>query len=88
MQCLCYENNKNNESIVNWISQLSTVIGNDFFLVNHKALVGLLILVFAKKGMKSNIRDVVIASKKLGFNNSLGNKGAVAIRMDINDSKL
>jgi hypothetical protein len=73
---------------VNWISQLSTVIGNDFFLVNHKALVGLLILVFAKKSMKSNIRDVVIARKKLGFNNSLGNKGAVAIRMDINDSKL
>lgn len=59
--------NKNNESIVNWISMISTCIGNDFFLVNHKALVGLLLVVFVKKSLKPNIREVCMSEKKLGF---------------------
>lgn len=79
--------NKNNEAIVNWVSLISATIGSDFFMVSHKALVGLLIIVFAKKSIKTSIREVTFTDKKLGFNNSLGNKGAVAIRVDIDNCK-
>lgn len=80
--------NKNSESITNWISVLSNIIGTDYFLVRNKALIGLLLVIFAKKEMKNRIRDISLAEKKLGFNNNFGNKGAVALRMDIDHSKL
>lgn len=79
---------KNTDSVANWSKILSTLTGEDFYLVSSKSLVGMLLVIYAKKGMKSRIRDVSFASKKLGFNNNFGNKGAVAIRMDIDHSKL
>ena len=78
---------KNNEAIVNWISIISTTLGNEYFLVSHKALIGILLMVFVKKKHKESIRDVSFSDKKLGFKNSLGNKGAVAIRMDMDNWK-
>lgn len=84
---MCLNKGKNNESVVNWISIISSTIGSDYFLVTQKALVGLLLVIFAKKSLKTNIREVISSEKKLGFNNSFGNKGAIAVRMDIDNTK-
>lgn len=56
-------------------------------MVHYKSLVGLLIIIFAKKSLKGSIREVWVAEKKLGFNNNFANKGAVAIRVDIDNWK-
>ena len=46
---------KNNEAIVEWISIFSTILGENYVLVCHRALVGILLIVFLKKNHRENI---------------------------------
>lgn len=53
-----------------------------------KHLVGLLLCIFVKKDLESNIRDVRTCSTGVGIMGVLGNKGGVGISMNVFDSSI
>lgn len=56
-------------------------------LVSHQ-LVGTTLSIFVRSDYLESIRSVEIASKKTGMGGMVGNKGSVAVRLDVFDSSL
>ncbi|GAA5987166.1 hypothetical protein JCM11641_002152 [Rhodosporidiobolus odoratus] len=61
-------------------------LGADFKLVQETKLVGLYQVVFAKKSVKNQIRNLASHRIKAGFDEVYGNKGSIMTRLVINDS--
>jgi len=59
-----------------------------YILLRSGQLVGAALMVFVKVSMLSKIKNVEGAIKKTGMSGIAGNKGAVAIRMDVEGSSL
>ncbi|CDZ98260.1 Inositol-1,4,5-triphosphate 5-phosphatase (synaptojanin), INP51/INP52/INP53 family [Phaffia rhodozyma] len=59
---------------------------DDYILIRSEQLVGTALLIFIKSSLAGSVRRVEGATKKTGLRGMSGNKGGVAIRMDIFDS--
>lgn len=46
-------------------------------------MVGLIILIFVKNEIKHKVKDIKTSKVKTGLRGSVGNKGAVAVRLNI-----
>ena len=62
--------------------------GDQYILLRSGQLVGAALMIFVKVSMLSKIKNVEGAIKKTGVSGLAGNKGAVAIRMDMEGSSL
>lgn len=62
--------------------------GDEYVLLRSGQLVGAALMVFVKSKILGNIRNVEGAIKKTGLSGMAGNKGAVAVRMDIQNTSL
>ena len=69
-----------------WQASIQKVLGESYEAIIGKHLVGLFIVVFARKAVKKYIKDVRAAQLGVGVMGMLGNKGGVSIRMNIFDS--
>ncbi|GAA5851335.1 hypothetical protein JCM9279_001110 [Rhodotorula babjevae] len=61
-------------------------LGRDFELVCDEKLVGLFTVVFARRAIKSRIRDLAAQHIKTGFDEAYGNKGSILVRLVLDDS--
>lgn len=59
-----------------------------YHLISKKAMVGCLILLFVKESHKFRISNMRTSKVKTGFGGQSGNKGAVAVRFNFDDSSL
>ena len=66
-----------------WIANVEKTLGNDYFLVNSRTLMGTNLLVFARKTIHPLITNVKGNHLSTGILSALGNKGAVAVSLDI-----
>jgi hypothetical protein len=57
-----------------------------YLLIKSKELVGIGLFIYAKEQMKDRITRITYDTIKLGFMGQIGNKGAVVIKMYIDDS--
>lgn len=64
------------------------VDGDNYVLLRSGQLVGAALLVFVRSSLLGRIRNVEGAIKKTGMSGIAGNKGAVAIRMDIESTSV
>ncbi|KAK7903796.1 Inositol-1,4,5-trisphosphate 5-phosphatase 1 [Exophiala xenobiotica] len=62
--------------------------GDDYVLLRSGQLVGAALLVFVRSSVLPRIKNVEGALKKTGMSGIAGNKGAVAIRMDIESTSV
>lgn len=62
--------------------------GDQYILLRTGQLVGAALLIFVKVSMLSRIRNVEAAIRKTGMSGIAGNKGAVAIRMDVEGTSI
>lgn len=70
-----------------WVQRdIAEVYGNKLEFLEEKHLVGLLILVFVRSSIISEVSDVRATVCPVGVGGIAGNKGAVAVRMDIHTS--
>ena len=70
-------------------NSLSQADPNDsYLLLRSGQLVGAALMIFVKASILSSIKDVEGSVKKTGLSGIAGNKGAVAIRMDVDSSSL
>lgn len=69
----------NEAEVKHWIDRISKEIPN-CELVSSMALVGILFLVFTKKEIKDELKDIQTQIIKTGFFGTLGNKGSCSIR--------
>lgn len=80
-----------NESVVNqWTTVLTEGLKkiDKYSLVHTKELVGLYLAVFAKDQAKKRISKVNSETQRAGLMNKLGNKGAVIIKLNFDDTSL
>jgi endonuclease/exonuclease/phosphatase family metal-dependent hydrolase len=61
---------------------------NGYLLLRSGQLVGAALMIFVKSSFLSSIKNVEGSIKKTGLSGIAGNKGAVAIRMDVESSSL
>ena len=57
-----------------------------YVLIKAKELLGIGLIIFAKDSLKDRISKVSYDTVKLGFMGSIANKGAVIIKMHVDDS--
>ncbi|TNY20226.1 Endonuclease/exonuclease/phosphatase [Rhodotorula diobovata] len=73
-----------------WLRVLTKAVkrylGPDLDLVHNEKLVGLFTVVFARRSIKSRIRDLATQRIKTGFNEAYGNKGSILLRLVLDDS--
>lgn len=70
------------------LKTLNSVSGSNFVLLRSGQLVGAALIILVRAPLAANIRNVDIATKKTGFAGLAGNKGGVAIRMEIFDTSV
>ena len=58
----------------------------DYVLLRAEQLVGTCLIVFTKNAIAQHVRNVEAAVKKTGLKGMAGNKGAVAIRLEVDDT--
>lgn len=81
----------NNEKLVNVWENILTLNLNkidQYFLVISKDLMGCCLLLYAKASVKDKIKKIDVDTISLGLAGKLGNKGAVLIKIEIDDSSL
>jgi len=61
-------------------------IGDKYIMLRSEQLVGTALFVLAKSALTDSIRNVEGANRKTGLKGMSGNKGAVAIRLDLYDT--
>lgn len=76
-----------------WRDHLQTEIttqlpGEDYTLLHTANLVGLFTCIFVRSRERQNIRDVHASQVKLGMGGALGNKGALIVRLILDDSSV
>ena len=73
-----------------WINLILKTLNlfDSYIIVAHRDLVGLLILVFAKKEISKRIVQVETDKVKTGMGGKLGNKGSVIVKLNIDDTSL
>lgn len=70
------------------LGQLKARFQQNYIFIFSKNLVGILLMVFANERVKTRITKVEYDSVKCGVMNKLGNKGAVMIRLRLDDTSL
>ena len=70
------------------ISEALEILEDRYVCIGSKALVGLLLCVYVKGSLLEHISDVRINQVGVGLMGMMGNKGGVAIRMNIYDSSV
>ncbi|KAF9507025.1 hypothetical protein BS47DRAFT_1398971 [Hydnum rufescens UP504] len=63
-------------------------VSRSYHKLVSKQLVGMLIIVLVRKELRAHISSISTASAGVGFLNTLGNKGGVALRIQIRDTTL
>lgn len=71
-----------------WDAHVARALGADYVRLRRESLFGTLLLVLVRADRLGDVRNVEGASKKTGLRGMSGNKGAVAIRMDVRDTSL
>ena len=76
-----------------WIDKVAESLrknkkGDRYVLVAQRALVGLLLCVFAKDSLTNSINDIRTASTAVGVMGVMGNKGGISCRFSIYDSSV
>lgn len=71
-----------------WDTHAAHVLGADYVRLRRESLFGTLLLVLVRADRLGDVRNVEGASKKTGLRGMSGNKGAVAIRIDVRDTSL
>ncbi|KAN0064942.1 Inositol-1,4,5-trisphosphate 5-phosphatase 1 [Thecaphora frezii] len=61
---------------------------SDYVLLRSEQLVGTALIILVKEGLVHDIRQVEAATKKTGLKGMSGNKGGVAIRLDLSDTSI
>ena len=79
---------KNN---VKWIALLKNLISNvltfdKYSLVCESSLVGVVLFVYSKVSVSNYITKIEFDTMRLGFGGKMGNKGAVVVRFNLEDS--
>lgn len=59
---------------------------HDYLLLRSGQLVGTALILFVRTDVVNDIRNVEVATKKTGLRGVAGNKGGIAIRLDMNDT--
>jgi hypothetical protein len=60
--------------------------GREFMLLESQSMVGIVIYVFVRQSWRSRMRNVQARSISRGGGGLLGNKGAVCVRFEVNDT--
>ncbi|XP_078442471.1 type II inositol polyphosphate 5-phosphatase 15-like [Wolffia australiana] len=70
-----------------WLDNIGKTLdeGASFERVGSRQLAGLLVAVWARRSLRTNIGDVDAAAVPCGFGRAIGNKGAVGLRIRIYD---
>jgi len=71
------------DCILHNLSQLQ-----DYILLSKETLVGLLSLVFIRKDLLGRVSNINVDIVKTGLAGTLGNKGGIAVRFDVDESSL
>ena len=71
-----------------WEDKIERLLKQRYVQVANKSLVGLALLVYVKRSLAEYVSDVVIEKIGVGIMGVGGNKGAVAVRMNVYDSRL
>ena len=58
----------------------------DYVLLRSEQLVGTSLIIFTKTTIAKHVRNVEATTKKTGLKGMAGNKGAVAVRLELDDS--
>lgn len=82
--------NQGKEMIMQWIEVLKETLGklDKYILVSARELVGLLVLVFVKSNLSNRIQHVDTEKVKTGLSGNFGNKGAVLVKLNFDDTSL
>lgn len=76
----------NSDYIARWQKALEVVVPQEYTLVSKTSLVGLLMLVYASPKVACHISDVSSREVGTGLLRVLGNKGAIATRLILDES--
>jgi phosphatidylinositol-bisphosphatase len=78
----------NSDKIAMWNKLVAENLSliDSYSLVSSGNLVGIYMVIFAKKGMLKRISQLSVDVVKTGLGGKLGNKGAVVIKMFVDDS--
>lgn len=60
--------------------------GAEYVRFHHQAMVGILVVAFCKREVRSHITNVYSSKVKTGMGGSAGNKGGTVLRFDLDDS--
>ena len=71
-----------------WEDKIERLLKQRYVQVANKSLVGLALLMYVKRSLAEFVSDVVIEKIGVGIMGVGGNKGAVAVRMNVYDSRL
>ena len=82
--------NNNEKMVLTWENVISNNLNkiDKYYVVISKDLIGCFLIVFVKESMKDKIKKVDTDVVALGLAGKLGNKGAVLIKLEIDDSSL
>ena len=71
-----------------WEDKIERLLKQRYVQVANKSLVGLALLVYVKRSLAEYVSDVCIEKIGVGIMGVGGNKGAVAVRMNVYDSRI
>ena len=80
------------EKMRRWQTFINNALANrpnakaQYVLLRADQLVGTALIVLVKTSIAPRVKNVEAATKKTGLNGMAGNKGAVAIRLELDDS--
>ena len=71
--------------LLNALSERGSI--HDYVLLRAEQLVGTALILLVKTSVAPHVRNVEAAAKKTGLKGMAGNKGAVAVRLELDDSE-
>ena len=82
--------NQGKELILQYIEIMKETLGKfeKYIMVSARELVGLLVLVFVKQSHSNRIQHVDTEKVKTGLSGNFGNKGAVLVKLNYDDTSL
>ena len=76
------------EEVAAWGKALDSALGTEYALVTGEQLVGILLCVYVKLELLGSVRDVGVERVLRGNGGNTGNKGAVIVRMTVEETNL